>query len=81
MYQGVQSVEGLARATLSRMVDIAAQVPAEQHPKALDGMTQEKPASIVTTMTTITTRGSTECSLAVLSTRLDQQDEQSARDR
>ena len=35
----------------------------------------------MTTMTTITTRGSTECSLAVLSTRLGQQDKQLARDR
>ena len=60
------------------MVDITAQVPVEQHPKPPDGMTQEK---TVSTMITITTGGSTECSLAVLSTRLVQQDEQLARDR
>ena len=63
------------------MVDNAAQVPREQHPKPPDRTTQEKTASLITTMTTITTGGSTECSLAVLSTRLGQQDEQLARDR
>ena len=36
---------------------------------------------LMTIMTTISTRGSPECSLAVLSTRLGQQDEQLARDR
>ena len=65
----------------STMVDNAAQVLVEQCPKLPDGMTQEKTASLVTTMTTITTRGSTECSLAVLSTRLGQQNEQLARNR
>ena len=38
------------------MVDIAAQVPAEQHPKPPDRVTQEKTASVMTTTTTITTR-------------------------
>ena len=38
-------------------------------------------ASLVSTMTTITTEAPTECSLTVLSTRLGQQDEQSTKDR
>ena len=63
------------------MVDNAAWVLVEQHPNPPDRMTQEKTASLVTTTTTITTGGSTECSLAVLSTRLGQQDEQVARNR
>ena len=63
------------------VVDNAAQVLVEQCPKPLDAMTQEKTASLVTTTTTFTTGGSTEYSLAVLSTRLGQQDEQLARDR
>ena len=44
-------------------------------------MTQEKTVSLITTMTTITTQSMTECSLAVLSTRLSQQNEQSAKDK
>ena len=56
-------------------------VVAEHHTKPQDRMTQQKTASLITTMTTITTGAMTECSLAVLSTRLSQQDEQSAKDR
>ena len=61
-------------------VDNAAPVPAEHHINQ-DRVTQQKTASLVTTMTTITTGTPTECSLAVLSTRLGQQDEPSAKDR
>ena len=63
------------------MVDNADQVLVEQHPNPTDGTTQEKTASLMITMATITTGGLTECYLAVLTTRLGQQDEQSARDR
>ena len=73
--------KGLSDMDQPTMVDNAAQVLAEQGPKPLGRMTQEKTASLMTTTTTITGRGSTECSLAVLSTRLGQQDEQWARDR
>ena len=62
-------------------LDNAAQVPAEHHTKPQDRMTQQKTASLVTTMTAITTGAPTECSLAVLCTSLGQQDKQSARDR
>ena len=62
-------------------VDNAAPVLAEHHIKPQDRVTQQKTASLITTMTTITTGAPTECSLAVLSTRLGPQDEQSAKDR
>ena len=63
------------------IVDNAAQVLAEQCPKPLDKTTPEKTTSLMTTMTTVTTRGSIDCSIAVLSTRLGQQEKQLARDR
>ena len=50
---------GLSASGQPTMVDNAAQVLAEQSPKPPDGMTQEKTVSLVTTMTTITTGGST----------------------
>ena len=56
------------------VVDSTAPALAEQHPKPLDRTAQKEPAALVTTMTTITTGGSSDCSLAVLSTRLGQQD-------
>ena len=62
-------------------VDNAAPVLAEHCMKPQDRATQQKTASLITTVTTITTGAGTECSLAVLSTRLGQQDEQSAKDR
>ena len=62
-------------------VDNAAPVLAEHCIKPQDRVTQQKTASLVTTMTTINTGALTECSLAVLSTRLGQQDKQSAKDR
>ena len=62
-------------------VDNAAPVLAEHCIKPQDRATQQKTASLITTTTTITTGAPTECSLAVLSTRLGQQDEQSAKDR
>ena len=58
-----------------------APVLAEQHPNPPAGTAHKQPAALITTMTTITTGGSSDCSMAVLSTRLSQQDEQSARDR
>ena len=65
----------------SLVVDSAAPALAEQHPKPLDRTAHKEPVALITTMTTITTRGSSVCSLAVLSTRLGQQDEQLATDR
>ena len=62
-------------------VDSMAPVLAEQHPKPLARTAHKQPTALITTMTTITTGGSSDCSLAVLSTRLSQQDEQSARDK
>ena len=53
-------------------VDNAAPVPAEHCIKPQDRVTQQKTASLITTMTTIITGAPTECSLAVLSTRLGQ---------
>ena len=72
---------GLSAPSQPTMVGNAAQVLVEQHPKPLDGITQHNTASLITNTTTITTTGSTGCSLAVLSTRLGQQEEQLARDR
>ena len=62
-------------------VDNAAPVLAEHHIKPKDRATQQKTTSLITTVTTITTGAPTKCSLEVLSTRLGQQDEQSAKDR
>ena len=62
-------------------VDNAAPVLTENHIKPQDRVPQQKTTSLITTMTTITTGAPIECSLVVLSTRLGQQDEQSARDR
>ena len=62
-------------------VDNAAPVPADHHKMPQDRATQQKTASPVTTMTTITTGAPAECSLAVLSTRLGQQDKQSTKGR
>ena len=77
-------VEGLPALLLPGkppVVDQAPPVPSKQHPKPLARTGQSMTVPLVTTMTTITTRGSTECSLAVLSTRAGQQAEQSAQDR
>ena len=62
-------------------MDNAALVPAEHWIQPQDRATQQRTASLITTTKTITTGAATECSLAVLSTRLGQQDEQSAKDR
>ena len=62
----------------SPTVDQAPLVPSEQHLKPQARTTQSVTVPLVAAMTTITTRGSTECSLAVLSTRVGQQDEQLA---
>ena len=62
-------------------VDDTAPVPAEHSIKPQDRATQQKMASPITATTNITTGAPTECSLAVLSTKLGQQDEQSAKDR
>ena len=59
----------------------AAPVLADQHPKPPARTAHKQPVALGTTMTTITIGGSSDCSLAMLSTRLTQQDEQSARDR
>ena len=56
-----------------------APVLAEHHIKPQDRATQQKTASLISTMTTISTGAPTECSLAVLSPRLGQQDEQSVK--
>ena len=77
------SVEGpaafllLGPSTLGKSpaVDSAAPALAEQHPKPPGGTAPKEPAVIITTMTTITSGGSSDCSLAVLSNRLGQQDE------
>ena len=73
----------LGQSTLGELpvVDSAAPVLAEQHPKPPAGTAHKQPAALIITMTTITTGGSSDCSLAVLSTRFSQQDEQLARDR
>ena len=62
-------------------VDQVPPVPSKQHLKPLARTAQTITVPLVATTTTITTRGSTEHSLAVLSTRVGQQDEQSAWDR
>ena len=62
-------------------VDSTAPVLTEQQPKPPARTAHKQPVALITTMTTITTGGSSDCSLAVLSMRFSQQDEQSARDR
>ena len=63
------------------VVDSAAPALVEQHPKPPDGRAEMEPMAPITTTTTFTTRGLPDCSLAVLFTRLGQQDLQLARDR
>ena len=65
----------------SPTVDQAPLALSEQHPRSLARTAQSVAAPLVDTMTTITTGGSTEHSLAVLSTRVSQEDDWSARDR
>ena len=77
----VPTQPGLSALDEPPAVDNTAPVPAEHCIEPQDRATQQKMASLITTMTTITTGAPTECSLAVLSTRLGQQDEQSAKDR
>ena len=77
-------VEGLPVILLpgsSPMGDQAPLALSEQHPRPLARTAQSVTAPLVAAMTTITTGGSTECSLAVLSTRAGQQDKQLAQDR
>ena len=62
-------------------VDQAPLAPSEQCPRPPARTAQSMTVSLVATTTTITTGGSTECSLAVLLTRVGQQDEQLAQDR
>ena len=77
----VPTLPGPSTLNESPAVDNTTLVLAEHHTKPQDRITQPKTVSLITTMTTITTRATRECSLAVLSIGLGQQDKQSARDR